>query len=193
MAIGEGTRGMRGAARLRAALGTAFVLLVAACQAAPAATPGTQPPATTPAATAPATTAPPSPTDAAPATSAASPSQAPTTACDPAGDVEDILVFAANRGPGEFVLEITGADGACNWRVGASGAEGSVGAARVRAGTENTVRLRRASDCSVVGEWSAEAGNHSLEIRAGQPEFRPQQDVDLLPLGAAGPPCTPGG
>ena len=184
-------------ANCRPAIVGALTLFVASCQAGPPGAPATVSPTVAPSRTA---TASPAVETASPAVTPTgspqeSPSQAPLEACNATNVAEpELLVAVGNRGPAEYVVEIVGRDGACNWRIGRAGADGSVGAVTVAAGPRNTVRVFRASDCSVLAEETAVAGTYTLEIRGSTVDFRPAMSVDAVALGTpAGPPCTPGG
>ena len=132
---------------------------------------------------------------ASPSSPASSPaaSQAPLEACSAGGGAESRLsVFVGNRDPQEWHLEIVGADGACNWRIGPAGGNNSLGGVTVRAGSQNVVRLQRVTDCSLVIEQSAASGIYALEIRGGSATLTQVSSVDTLGLGAdAIGPCTP--
>jgi hypothetical protein len=133
-------------------------------------------------------TASPSPPSASPAAS-----QAPLEACSAGGGAASRLsVLVGNRDPQEWHLEIVGADGACNWRIGPAGGNNSLGGVTVRAGSQNVVRLRRVPDCSLLVDQNAMAGIYTLEIRGGTATLTLVSSVDTLGLGAdATGPCTP--
>ena len=187
----------------RSPLPTSFLAIVAAltvlasgCQAGPPGAPATSSPTVAPSPTPTASPAAetPSPVVTPTGSPQASPSQAPLEACNASNVQEPELVVAVgNRGPAQYVVEIAGRDGACNWRIAPAGQDGSVGAVTVAAGPRNSVRVFRASDCTVLADETAVAGTYTLEIRGSTVDFRPAMNVDALALGTpAGPPCAPG-
>jgi hypothetical protein len=194
---GRSSRPRRHLWRTPTAIAAALAMVAAGCQAAPPGAPATASPAV-----APSPTATPSPAveTASPVVTPTgspqgSPTQAPLEACNGTNVEEpELLVAVRNGGAASYFLQIVGRDGACNWRIGPAGQDGSVGAVTVAAGPGNTVRVLAASDCATLAEETAAAGMYTLDIRGSTVEFRPAQNVDALALGTpAGPPCTPGG
>jgi hypothetical protein len=168
------------AARAYVAGVTALALVaLAACQATPGASPTGQ--------------VTPGPTGTASSSPSGSPavSQAPLEACNTPAQDPKIWVVVRNNDQAQFVLQVVGRDGACNWPV----KPGATGGVTVPAPSgSGKVRVQQASDCKVIGEFDVPAAIQEVTIQAGVATVRAIQDTDALSLGEAPVgPCTPAG
>jgi hypothetical protein len=158
-----------------------ILVVVAACQAAPAGSPTQQ-----------VTTA---PTSTASAPASASPtaveSQAALEACNAPAQDPKIWAVVRNNDQAQFVLTVVGRDGACNWPV----KPGATGGVTVPApGGNGKIRVYQATDCKIIGDFDVPAGIHEVTIQGGVATERVIQDTDALALGEApAGPCSPTG
>ena len=125
-------------------------------------------------------------------TSAGSPSAsaAPLEACSAPAQDPKVWVVVHNSDNDEYVLEVVGRDGACNWPIKAA----ANGGATIPAAASNAIRIRSAADCAVIAQTDVAAGIYDITMQGGRPILRTIQETDALGLGEAPiAPCSPGG
>jgi hypothetical protein len=117
-------------------------------------------------------------------------SAAPLEACSAPAQDPKVWVVVHNSDQEEYILEVVGRDGACNWPIKAQ-ANGGV---TVPAAAVNAIRVRSAADCAVIAQTEVGAGIYDITMQSGSAILRTIQETDALGLGAAPvAPCAAGG